>query len=205
MGNKIKKCSYCKEKKEIEITTPIYSFCSFNCASSMAQDKQAKQKQKQIAKAKQLAIKKEKAARSDLRARKEKLKTAGDYIKEAQAAVNKYIRLRDHGKPCISCGSLPEKKLGGTIDAGHYRSRGTASHLRFNVLNIHAQCIKCNRFNSGNAIDYRINLIKKIGVKLVDKLEADNKPRKFTIEYLKRVKKLFSKRARYYEKLRGLK
>ena len=200
MANKVKKCSYCKEKKEIEITTPVYSFCSFDCASSMAKDKQAKQKQKQIAKAKQSQAKKEKAARADLRARKENLKTAGDYIKEAQAAVNKYIRLRDHGKPCISCGSLPEQKAGGTMDAGHYRSRGAASHLRFNVFNIHAQCVKCNRFNSGNAIDYRINLIKKIGIELVDKLEADNQPRKFTIEYLKRVKKIFSKRARFYEK-----
>lgn len=205
MPNKNRKCKYCSEYKEADkgIKTPVAWFCCHEHAILFAQDKQAKHKQKQIAKTKQLAAKKEKAVKADLRARKERLKTAGDYIKEAQVAVNKYIRLRDHGKSCISCGSLPEQKAGGTMDAGHYRSRGAASHLRFNILNIHAQCVKCNRFNSGNAIDYRINLIKKIGIELVDKLEADNQPRKFTIEYLKRVKKIFSKRARYYANKKG--
>jgi len=205
MANKKRKCKQCGEYKLAEegIKTPLSWFCCHDHAVLFAQDKQAKHKQKQITKANQSQAKKEKAARADLIARKEKLKTAGDYIKEAQAAVNKYIRIRDHGKPCISCGYLPVQKAGGTIDAGHYRSRGAASHLRFNVLNIHAQCVKCNRFNSGNAIDYRINLIKKIGVELVDKLEADNQPRKFTIEYLKIIKRIFNKRANWYSKRKG--
>ncbi len=132
--------------------------------------------------------------------RKEQLKTVGDYVKEAQVAVNKYIRARDRNKPCVSCGSMPDDKLGGSFDAGHYRSRGSASHLRFNLLNIHKQCVKCNRFKSGNAVDYRIELIKRIGLDNVEKLENDNKPRKFTIEYLKRLKKIFNKRARFYLK-----
>lgn len=202
MANKKRKCKQCGEYKLAEegIKTPLAWFCCHDHAVLFAQDKQAKQKQKQIAKVKQSQAKKEKSDRADLRARKEKLKTAGDYIKEAQSAVNKYIRLRDHGQPCIICGPLPAQKAGGTMDAGHYRSRGAASHLRFNVLNIHAQCVKCNRFNSGNAIDYRISLLKKIGIELVDKLERDNEPKKFTIEYLKRVKSIFSRRARFYEK-----
>lgn len=193
MANKKRKCLFCKEFHVAEegIRTPAGFFCKMDHAVKHARAVSERQQRK--VKAEQR--KAEKAARADLRVRKESLKTAGDYIKEAQAAVNKYIRLRDHGEPCISCGSLPEQKAGGTMDAGHYRSRGAASHLRFNVLNIHAQCVKCNRFNSGNAIDYRINLIKKIGVELVDKLEADNQPRKFTIEYLKRIKRIFNKRA----------
>jgi hypothetical protein len=95
---------------------------------------------------------------------------------------------------------MPSDKLGGSFDAGHYRSRGSASHLRFNLLNIHKQCVKCNRFKSGNAVDYRIELIKRIGLENVEKLESDNKPRKFTIEYLKRLKKIFNKRARFHLK-----
>ena len=86
------------------------------------------------------------------------------------------------------------------MDAGHYRSRGSAGHLRYNVFNIHAQCVKCNRFGSGNAVDYRIELIKRIGLDRVERIENDNQYRKFTIDYLKRVKQIFNKRARYYEK-----
>ena len=58
-------------------------------------------------------------------------------------AVNKYIRLRDVGKECISCGTpLVAEQLGGGFDVGHYRSRGAAPHLRFYTLNIHGQCKK---------------------------------------------------------------
>lgn len=200
------KCKFCSEYQEREkvVKTPYGNFCSKDHALAFVDKKLERDKQKKLNKIKRDKENKEKAERADLRARKESLKTAGDYIKEAQVAVNKYIRMRDYGKPCISCGALPVQKAGGTIDAGHYRSRGAASHLRFNILNIHGQCVSCNRYKSGNAVDYRINLIDKIGLELVEALEQDNQPRKFTIDYLKRVKRIFNKRARFYAKRRGL-
>jgi hypothetical protein len=146
--------------------------------------------------------KRAKKERAETRKAKESIKTKGQYVREAQAAVNKYIRARDFNKPCISCGNLPEQKLGGTMDAGHYRSRGAAGHLRFNLLNIHAQCVKCNRYGSGNVIDYRLSLINKIGLDNVEKLESDQTIKVFTIEYLQRVKKIFNRRARFYLKKR---
>lgn len=133
------------------------------------------------------------------------LKTVGDYIKEAQTAVNKYVRLRDSNSSCISCGNTKAHKVGLTghrYDAGHYRSRGAASHLRFNLLNIQKQCVFCNRNLSGNVVEYRKGLVKKIGLSRVELLEHDNKPRKFTVDYLKRVKFIFNKRAKFYEKRR---
>lgn len=145
------------------------------------------------------------AKKRELKERKEKIKTARDYIKDCQVAVNAYVRYRDEGKPCISCGNLPENKLGGTMDAGHYRSRGSASHLRFNTLNIHAQCVRCNRYESGSAIPYRLGLMDKIGEDLVLALEADNTPRKFTIEYLQRCTAIFRKRLRHLKKIRNKK
>jgi len=45
-----------------------------------------------------------KQALADRRAQKEKLKTRKDWLREAQAAFNSYIRERDRGLPCISCG-----------------------------------------------------------------------------------------------------
>ncbi|MCP3701147.1 MAG: recombinase NinG, partial [Aliivibrio sp.] len=184
-----RKCKNCGERVRDYIVLNNTAFCSFESAVEYA----SKNKHKGA----EIARKEKK--KKDVK-RKKELKSASDYIKEAQAAVNKYIRLRDRNKPCVSCGSNPKQKHGGSFDAGHYRSRGSASHLRFNILNIHKQCVKCNRFNSGNAVDYRIELIKRIGEDNVISLENNNNPRKFSIEYLQRVKAIFNKRARFYSK-----
>lgn len=147
--------------------------------------------------------KQERLQRDDLRERRERLKTASDWNKEAQAAVNRYIFWRDYGNPCISCGKpLNYGVRGGAVDASHYRSRGSARHLRFNVFNIHSGCVRCNRELSGNLIPYRINLIEKIGLWRVERLEHDNSIRKFDIPYLRRIKSIFTRRAKHYERLR---
>ena len=198
------KCKHCGEYSEKSIKLPVGRFCCFEHATEWANAKRKKDTDKLFAKKNREASQKEKYDRKRLRERKERLKSVNDYIKEAQVAVNSYIRARDSDKPCISCQVKTIHKLGGTMDAGHYRSRGSAGHLRFNLLNIHSQCVTCNRWQSGNAVDYRINLIKKISIELVEKLESDNAPRKFTKEYLIRIKKIFNKRARRYKKRRGM-
>ncbi|MEN4830033.1 recombination protein NinG [Pantoea vagans] len=147
--------------------------------------------------------KQERLQRDDLRQRRERLKGKAEWNREAQAAVNKFIFWRDYGKPCISCGRrLNYGVRGGAVDASHYRSRGAAPWLRFNIFNNNASCVPCNRDLSGNPIPYRINLIEKFGLHRVERIEYDNTVRKFDIEYLKRVKAIFTRRARHYEKLR---
>jgi hypothetical protein len=149
----------------------------------------------------------EKARRKADRKRKEALKTKSDWMKEAQVAFNSYIRARDYGKPCISSGRMmtdSDLLTGSRTDAGHYRSVGAASHLRFNLFNCHGQSVKDNRDLSGNAVEYRIRLIDRIGLERVEALEQSNEPRTFDVEYLKRVKRIFSRRARHYKKIRGL-
>ncbi|AUR90581.1 NinG protein [Vibrio phage 1.162.O._10N.261.48.E3] len=194
-----KRCPQCRKYflTEEMMRFGAQHFCTFDHAVQYANKASTKAKGKAI---------KDKHERKELRKRKESLKSASEYTKEAQTAVNAYIRARDYGKACISCGRHPKAKglKGHNIDAGHYRSRGAAGHLRFNLLNIHAQCVKCNREQSGNVVDYRIRLIEKIGVELVESLEHDNRPRKFTIEYLKRVKRIFNKRARWYKNRKGI-
>ena len=187
MANSKRKCKSCGKHIRDYVVVNNSAFCSVESAVKYAYANKHKGKE----------IKAKEQRKKDV-IRKEKLKTVGDYVKEAQVAVNKYIRARDRHKPCVSCGSMPDDKIGGAFDAGHYRSRGSASHLRFNLLNIHKQCVKCNRFKSGNAVDYRIELIRRIGLENVENLENDNEPRKFTIEYLKRLKKIFNKRSRFY-------
>lgn len=138
--------------------------------------------------------------RKDIKVRKEKLKSRGDHIREAQQAFNEYIRARDQaaGHLCISS-SKPLDWSGNAVDAGHYRSVGSAPHLRFDERNCHAQSKQDNRFLSGNAVDYRIGLIARIGQEAVDALEADQSVRKYTVEQIKGIK------AHYRAKTRELK
>lgn len=181
---KPKKCRVCKNKFTPFQTTQIV--CSQKCALKYAVEKR------------------EKEQRKNDRIKKESFKTARQYLDEAQSSFNRYIRARDRGKLCCSCNSvLVKRSLGGGYDAGHYRSRGAASHLRFNLLNVWGQCKKCNLHMGGNYSEYRKRLVDKIGLERVERLENDNKSRKFTIDYLKRIKKIFNKRAKYYERKRS--
>ena len=140
--------------------------------------------------------------RREIKVRKEKLKSRADHLREAQAAVNEFVRLRDAHLPCISCDSLPNDHdliTGSRWDAGHYRSVGACPELRFEPLNIHRQCVKCNRNLSGNAVEYRIRLVMRIGADQVAWLEGPHPARKYTVEEIKGIK------AEYRAKTRELK
>lgn len=140
------------------------------------------------------------AERSKVRTRKEAIKTIPVLIKEAQHAFNAYIRERDRDQPCICCGlPLGTGEVGGAYDAGHYRSTGSASHLRFNEDNCHAQRKQCNRYGAGRAVDYRIGLARRIGTARVESLESSNDPHKWTREELTAI------RDTYRAKLKELK
>lgn len=138
--------------------------------------------------------------RKDIKVRKEKLKSRGEHMREAQQAFNEYVRTRDQaaGHLCISSGK-PLDWSGNAVDAGHYRSVGSAPHLRFDERNCHAQSKQDNRFLSGNAVDYRIGLIARIGQEAVDALESDQSVRKYTVDEIKAIK------AKYRAKTRELK
>lgn len=131
----------------------------------------------------------EMASRKIIKAKLEKLKTARDWTKEAQIAFNAFIRERDKGQTCICCGqSLSSGDTGGQYDCGHYRSVGSAPHLRFDPRNAHAQRKQCNRWGAGRAVDYRLGLLTRIGREAVESLESDQTPRKYSIEELKSIK-----------------
>ena len=141
----------------------------------------------------QRAIKRE--SWRNTRKRKDALKTKSDWLKEAQVEFNKFIRLRDRDLPCISCGRFHD----GAYDAGHYRSVGAAPQLRFNEDNCHKQCVPCNQYKSGNAIEYRIRLIERIGEERVAELESSSALACWTVDDIKAIKE------KYREKCKELK
>lgn len=93
--------------------------------------------------------------------------------KLATTHFNAYIRRRDEGLRCISCGKQPMSQ------AGHYYSAGHYPALSFNENNVHGQCLPCNYYLSGNLIEYRKNLIKKIGAACVEELDMLSRQRGF--------------------------
>jgi hypothetical protein len=179
MANTKRKCRHCKEfvLAESGVTVPLGFFCNRDHALEHQHAKAMAAVSKMRAKAIQLAKK-------DIKARKQAIKSLGELHKEAQPEFNRYIRLRDRGQPCISC----QRHHTGQIHAGHYRSVGAAAELRYDESNVHAQCAPCNNHLSGNAIDYRINLIKKIGIDGVKLLEGPNDPAKYNREDIIAIK-----------------
>jgi len=134
------------------------------------------------------AIKKKDVRKAD-RKRKEEIKSKSELMKEAQFEFNRYIRLRDKDKPCISCQRFHK----GQMHAGHYISTGAATELRFNEDNCHAQCAPCNNHLSGNPIKYRINLIEKIGIERVERLEGPHPMPNWTKDDIRAIKAKYRK------------
>jgi hypothetical protein len=167
-----KKCSVCRAP--FQPVRPLQSVCSLECAVIAAETAKAKR------------------IRKEHRAAKHKLKSRADWLKEAQAAFNRYIRMRDHDKPCISCGRQHQ----GQWHAGHYRSVGACPELRFDELNVHKQCAPCNDHLSGNIVEYRRGLIERIGIDRVEWLEGNHAAKKYTIEEIKAIKAEYTHKAK---------
>lgn len=82
-----------------------------------------------------------------------------------------FIRLRDYKKygRCITCN---RKKEYGELQAGHYLAAGNCGFgLLFDEENVHAECNYDNAFNQNHQIEYRKNLISRIGRDKVESLE----------------------------------
>lgn len=172
---KPKKCKApgCGNRFKPSMTTQ--KVCSVACALAMSKDSKA---QKVAAKAIT------KRAREELKERREKLKSKSDHMRETQAVFNEWIRLRDAALPCVSCGRHHQ----GQYHAGHYRTVGANPELRFEPLNVHKQCAPCNNHKSGDIVNYRINLVHRIGAEAVAFLEGPHEARRYTIEDLKVLK-----------------
>lgn len=175
------KCKVCG-KPFVKTFSSTQKVCSPECAIKLARDNAQKAQ--------------ERAEKKKQRERKAKLKSRSEWLKEAQSVFNKFIRLRDKDQPCISCGRYHQ----GQYHAGHYRSVGACPELRFCELNVHKQCAPCNDWKSGNAIEYRINLVKKIGIERVEYLERqDHPPLKLTIEEIKEQIKIYKAKCKELE------
>lgn len=132
-----------------------------------------------------------KAERVEMQRRKEAAKPRAQWLREAQAAFNAWIRKRDAARGCISCGTFS-----GKVNAGHYLSTGARPELRFAESNCHRQCERCNTYLHGNLIAYRLALIERIGLAEVERLEGPNPPRRYTADDLREIRDDYRGRVR---------
>lgn len=165
---KQKKCKQCKELFEPE--RQMQSCCGIPCSIEYAKAQKIKRD----------GTEKRKALKAFNDSDKSVLK------RKAIQVFNEYIRKRDNKLPCVSCGYKDGARQ---IHAGHYRPAGNVAILRFDERNVHAQCSICNNHLSGNLVNYRKELIIRIGLNQVEELEATNQPKSYNIdEYAEIIK-----------------
>lgn len=188
------KCKHCITKFEARYFNQKYCLENPECISASTKFALATVK-------KQLEAKKKKDdsdRRKDTAERKKALLSHKDWLAKLQTVFNAFIRERDKENGCISC----ETKANIQYAAGHYFTVGGFSNVRFDEDNVHLQCNKrCNGEMSGNIIEYRPRLIRKIGIERFEALEfrARNESGKLTIPEIE-------EKIKYYrEKIKQLK
>jgi len=130
--------------------------------------------------------------RKQRRVARERIKSRSEWLKDAQKEFNAYVRARDAGKPCISCG----RRTGCKMNAGHYKTTAGVKGLRFHPANCHLQCEKCNMHLSGNIHGYRGPLLAKVGPEMLNYLDNAHPFSGWTIEEIKEIKAHFHRMAR---------
>ena len=187
------RCAHCKAKFVPERSSQIVHL---ECVEAWTVAQAAKREREEAKRARTAA----KVEREEIRQRKEAIKPLRELLAEVQVVFNAFIRARDEGKPCICCGMPFEpNKPGGSMDAGHYLSRGSSPQHRFNEDNVFGQRKNCNRPGGTTRDAFRAGVIDRIGLARVEALEADNNVPKWTREQLTELK------ATYRRKLRELK
>ncbi len=200
---KQKPCKVCKNT--FQPRNSLQRTCDYKCAQIAVQEANDK-------KAARVSKEAERAGKRDRAARKVALKSKSDWLREAQKEFNAYIRARDEGNLCISCGkSKEELKINHMIQmvCGHYLSVGAHAELRFNPLNANLQCTRCNggagkygNFNNRERTitqKYKLRLIDKIGQDKVDWLNGKQEIQKYTIDDIIEIKQYYKQQLNLLE------
>ena len=173
---KSKKCKECGGNFTPFKTTQVV--CGAKCATKLAEAKVWKERKKVMI---------------------ENTRTRTEWLALLQIVFNKYIRLRDANKPCISC----DRKLTGKFDAGHYLSVGSYPNLRFNEDNVHGQDVYCNQHLHGNHIEYGLRLPLRIGQDAYNRLmNKRGDALKLTLDEIKELIKVYKLKIKEHDKAR---
>ena len=90
--------------------------------------------------------------------RKDRVKL-GHLLSNVKNICHEYIRERDKGKDCISCGIQYLEDF----QAGHFYKAELFSNLKYDEFNVSGQCRQCNLRKEGNESGYRSGIIQRYG------------------------------------------
>jgi hypothetical protein len=183
-----KKCAVCKNYFVPD--RPFQKACSIPCAVEHGRVLNEKKQRKK--------------ASEEKRADKEKLaRLTPRYLEgKAQDAINAYVRVRDYERGCISCGK--DMHWNGQWHAGHLKTRGANSFLRYHLWNLNKQCSVCNNHHSGNVAEHERGIVVRYGQERLDFLQSAPKMRRYSDEYLIRLADVFRKKTRILKKRKGI-
>lgn len=167
------KCKWCENRMETDegIKTPVGFFCDIEHAFKFGSANKDKGRKKLIAKRNLDKKQKEKKEAARTRQRKKELMTRTEWYNKLQKLVNQYItKVRDaNGKCCTCC----KAALTSSFDAGHFLTRAARPDIRFELTNIHKQCVSCNQYNGGRPKEYAEFIVKKYGKDHLEWLECE--------------------------------
>lgn len=177
----MRKCGICRQPATG--WTAVQAWCCVEHGAELALRGKARKEKREA-----------KESKTAHREAKERVKSTPTIRKEVQQAFNAWVRARDAGLPCVSCGRPDDGHH--QRHAGHYRSVGGHPALRFDPTNCHSQCATCNNHLSGNLVPYRAELIRRIGLAEVERLEGPQKPSKISRDELLAMKKRYAEMTR---------
>ena len=168
-----KKCIICKESF-VPIYTSLQKTCSVKCAIEASKIKESKKI----------------SSLNEMRNEKFSIEKLNAVLDQTKLIVHDYIRERDKGKPCISCGSQWKNDF----QACHRFNVKQFNGIRFDLMNIHGGCVGCNIYLDGNYDAYDLRLPNRIGEEEYQKLHKRAKiafkiPHTFTRTELKEIQK----------------
>ena len=181
MKIKNKKCVICA--KEFRPYKSLQRVCDVKCSIIYANIK-----------IKEKVLKK---ARKQKRVGLDAMMTHSQCKKKLQTIFNKFIRIRDQDRGCVSCGTTLEGKK---FDAGHFYPT-TYQGIRFDERNVHGQCVHCNRDKHGNIHEYRKRITDRITEE--DLIWLDDHRHvcvKMTIPELKELIIIYKEKVKNYDK-----
>lgn len=176
------KCKNCKTKFEPKYFLQKFCLSTDECRTD-ATNFAIEQKEKNF--------KKDRV--KDTKERKEALMSYSEWLNLFQVTFNTYIRMRDKGKPCVSCGCAVDNG-----HASHMFSVGGNPNVRFNEDNVHLSCVECNLHLHGNLVEYTLRLPERIGKERFEKLVIDSKQTvlKLSIPEIKEKIKFYKEKIR---------
>ena len=196
-----KKCRNPACRQPFSQRNSLQVVCSPKCGLALAEITRAR-KQKDL----------DRVERKDTRERKERLKTYGDHVDDAEKAVRDCRRLEElaMGSGCMSCGKSQEEvqaaqgwKTGGAFDAGHWMGKGARPELRLEPMNIWLQCKGCNGGSAkyarkGESVKegFEAGVIERIGKEAAEALKNDHRARHYTVDDLKAITKEYRAKTR---------